>query len=505
MKKLFLVIIFFFTFSFISFSQNPGDATFSSPDIHTIKFYFSQTSWWDSLISYYPADKKMLGSVDIDDTYIDSVGIQFKGNTSFNKDSLKNPFKIDFNEFVAGQKYDGLKVINLNNGTCDPTFMREKVFLDFCHTAGIEAPRATYANLYINDTLWGLYILVEQVNKTFLQSTYGNDGGNLFKGEPHGTLEWLGSTPANYYHNYELKTNETANDWTDLVHLIDKINNTPSVNFYDSLESVLNTSAYIEAWAVNNIFSNLDSYMGSGHNYYIYHNTVTDKFDFIIWDVNGSFGANKQIGLIPEIESMTMLHLPPPPNYRPLNDKMLQNTVYTSAYINTICNYVSNYFSNTYFDPLIDSLANRIRPYVYADTNKFYSNQLFENNIITNVNTGNYKIPGLKSFITNRRNSLLSELATYGCNMNVNYISRDANLKNFPNPTPNYLTIENPCPIRKTFTLSLSNIQGQLLLSEQVEIDKTHTIDLSKFPNGIYFLTLQNEKENFVGKVVVQR
>jgi len=503
-KHLLKIVLFFFPTMF-SFSQNAGDSIFFTSDIHTIKFYFTQTNWWDSLVSYYPLDKKMLGSVDIDGTYMDSVGIQFKGNTSFNKDSLKNPFKIDFNEFVSGQKYDGLKILNLNNGTCDPTFLREKIFLDFCHTAGIEAPRATYTNLYINDTLWGFYILVEQVNKTFLQSEYGNDGGNLFKGEPQGTLEWFGTEPANYYHRYELKTNETVNDWTDLVYLIDKINNTPAINFYDSLENILNTTSYTEAWAANNIFSNLDSYMGSGHNYYIYHNTVTDKFDFIIWDVNGAFGANKQVGTIPQIEGMTMLFLPDPPSYRPLNERMLQNITYTNTYVNTICSYVNNYFSSTYFDPLIDSLANRIRPYVYADTNKFYTNQQFEDNINDNISTVHYKIPGLKSFIVNRRNSLVSELATYGCYMGTADICTNAVMKVFPNPASHALQIENPGNEGKPFTLSLRSIQGQLLYSNQVEMGITHTLSLSEFPNGIYILTMQNEEEKYKWRIVVVR
>ena len=48
------------------------------------------------------------------------------------------------------------------------------------------------------------------------------------------------------------------------------------------------------------------------------------------------------------------------------------------------------------------------------------------------------------------------------------------------------------------------NQQGQQLLSQKVEIDKTMQLDLTKFSNGIYFLFLQNEKENYVSKVVLQ-
>lgn len=90
-------------------------------------------------------------------------------------------------------------------------------------------------------------------------------------------------------------------------------------------------------------------------------------------------------------------------------------------------------------------------------------------------------------------------------NVSSNVKNPMGNLIIYPNPTPNFLTIENPGAIKENFTLSLTNIQGQMLFTEQVEINKTHTIDLSKFSDGIYFLTLQNAKENYVGKVVVQR
>src|SRR5436190_16697701 len=249
MKKLLLLFNSAFLILNSAFSQGTeGDSLFYAPTIHTVKLYFSQSGWWDSLVYYKPLDFKMLAGVEIDGNHLDSIGVQFKGNSSYNIPGVKKPFKIDFNEYVSGQNYDGLKTINLNNDFNDSTLMREKIFLDFCLAAGIPAPRCTYANLYLNDTLWGFYTMVEQVNKTFLENRYFNDAGNLFKGDPHGTLQWFGSVPSNYYSEYELKTNETQNDWSDLVRLLDKIKNTPAVNFYDSLELVLNTTAWIRGW-----------------------------------------------------------------------------------------------------------------------------------------------------------------------------------------------------------------------------------------------------------------
>lgn len=483
--------------SSIAFSQSDGDLLFNSSQIHTIKIYFSQTGWYDSLIAYKPLDKKMMGDVDIDGTFLDSVGIQFKGNSSFNAPGIKKPWKIDFNEYVSGTKYDGLKTINLNNAMGDPSFMREKIFDDFCRTVGIEGPRATYANVFVNDTLWGFYTLVEQVDKTLLKTQIGNNDGNLFKGDGNGTLQWYGTSQTSYYGKYELKTNKTTNDWTDLVHLIDEINNTPSANFYDSLEVVLNTNSWIEGWAANNIFVNLDSYVGSGHNYYIYHDTITDKFHFIIWDANEAFGKFSMGMNISQLESLSMSHIPSPATNRPLTDKMLQNTTYKNMYANTVCNYVANYFSNTYLDPKIDSLYTVIKPYVYADPNKPYTNQNFEDNISMNVGNA----PGLKSFIANRRASLISQLTSYGCNMGIDESSVYA-LQFAVNPNPNngkFSVYGLQFPVQ----IQIYNSLGQTIHKQTVN-GKQETVNINE-AGGIYFYQIiSNNIPVSSGKLIVE-
>ena len=434
----------------------------------------------------------MLGDVEIDGTYIDSVGIQFKGNSSFNAPGVKKPWKIDFNEFVSGQKYDDIKTINLNNAMGDPSFLREKIFDDFCRTAGIEAPRATYANVYVNNTLWGFYTLVEQVNKTLLNTQIGNNDGNLFKGDNNGTLQWYGTSPSSYYGKYELKTNETINDWTDLVHLIDEINNTPSANFYDSVEVVLNTASWIEGWAANNIFANLDSYLGTGHNYYIYHDTITDKFHFIIWDANEAFGKFSQGMNISQLESLSMTYIPNPVNSRPLTDKMIQNTTYMNTYINTVCNFVTNYFSNAYLDPKIDSLVNVIRPHVYADPNKPYSNQSFENNITMDVGNA----PGIKSFIQNRWNSLNTQLAAYGCFLGISDEELNSKVDIYPNPflEKSTISIKDAKLQNQEFQLKMYDVFGRQIKSFQVK-SQNFDIERESLPAGMYFYQLLSEEK----------
>ena len=78
----------------------------------------------------------------------------------------------------------------------------------------------------VNGTYWGLYTAVEQVDKTFAQSRFGNDeDGNLFKAAASDDLSgpnsdfgsdltWLGSDPAPYHDHYQLKTNEEEDDYS---------------------------------------------------------------------------------------------------------------------------------------------------------------------------------------------------------------------------------------------------------------------------------------------------
>ncbi|MBA3971527.1 MAG: CotH kinase family protein, partial [Bacteroidetes bacterium] len=206
MKKLLLALLL--SGSTALKAQTEGDIFFATPSVHDIYMTFPQTNYWDSLVDYMPLEQYLKADITIDGTVYTNVGIKFKGNSSFSNPSTKKPFKVDMNEFATGQDIDGLKKFNLNNGFKDPSFMREKVALDFYNEHGLAAPRCAYARVYLNGTYWGLYMFVEEANKTFLDDDdrFSNKQGNLFKGDPSGDLKWLGSAATSYYAKYELHT-----------------------------------------------------------------------------------------------------------------------------------------------------------------------------------------------------------------------------------------------------------------------------------------------------------
>lgn len=480
-----------------------GDAIFNSASIHDVYLQFSQSGYWDTLVVNHDSDVYTRCNVTFDGITINDVGVKLKGNSSYNNNSMKKSMKIDFNEYVAGQDIDGLKKLNLNNGFKDPTFMREKLMLDFLQEHNLPGPRCTYARVYLNNTYWGLYTLVEDINDKFCTQRFGNNDGNRFKGDPSGDLKWYGSNASSYYNRYELDNNDSLNDWTGLVHLIDIINNTPSAQLYDSLETVLQTWDFVYQWAADILFVNLDSYPGSGHNYFIYHNQSSGLWQWIQWDVNEAFG-NFNMGM--QVSQLQTL----PWNYtgqmnnRPLITNMLQNSTYQSRYISALCDLTRD-FTNALLDPKIDSLANVIRTDVYADNLKFYSNQQFEDNQTMDMNMPT--IPGLKPFITARHNSLTAQLQTFGCFTGQPETAAAAQPVIAPNPFGTITTITFP------ETTGAANVTAELFdvtgknVSDRISVSVSgHSMQLhfGTLDAGIYTLKLiRTGSENIFARLVI--
>ena len=369
---------------------------------------------------------------------------------------------------------------------------------DFLNINDCYAPRAHFANVYINDQLWGLYTTVEEIDKTFLEKTFGDDKGNLFKGDPSGDLKWLGTSQALYETKYELKLNEGINDWTDLITFINTLNNAPTATLKQDLDTIFDSENFIKTWAAHNLFANLDSYIGSGHNYYLYYDSLQTKFHFITWDCNEAFG-NFNMGMnVTQLEQMGIDWSSPPAGNRPLIEKLLAEPEYRSLYEQVICKYLEYWFSLDGMSDRIDSLANLIRPSVYADPNKFFTNQQFEDNLTNDINVpgtpGGSAIAGLKSFINGRRNSLAPQISSFCTLAHDELISEDVVL--FPNPAEHSFTIHTGT-LKPTIAI-ICDVTGKEVYRSAVSND--YTFETSHWDPGIYFVKLYgfNKMEQIV-------
>lgn len=501
-----------------SCSQVPGSSIFNYEGIHDIRLTFTQLNYWDSLLIYKEEGDQtgvytyIPATVNFDGQIIDSTGVRLKGNSSYWAPGEKKSIKLKFNKYVSGQKLDGLKKVNLNNNFNDPTLMREKLFLDILQKNNVYAPRCVYARVYINNMYWGLYTLVDHVDKVFLLSHFNDKSGNLFKGDKEPSMPCANlayhADSMEYRNCYTLETNEALNDWSDLENLIDIINNTPLPDYFTRLSTVLNTTSFINAWATNIIFVNVDSYVETGHNYYTYHNPISDKFEWITWDVNEAFGL-WNVGMpLEQLYNLDLFYLPPDAEYtRPLSYFMLQDPVFRKMYTDKVYELVCTAFNPEILFPKIECLYSLIRDDVHSDTNKIISTQNFERNIFEDVLIPEYPgwVPGLKSFIQLRHDILISRLSELGycfpCTVNSFYSAKDDDFYIYPNPSKYYINLDIKYNNNITILIEIINANGQILESKKLN-SNIENIDISNYSKGIYFIKIILENSIITKKII---
>jgi hypothetical protein len=114
------------------------------------------------------------------------VGVRRKRSGGAQKVGLK----VDFNEIVDDQSWQGLKKLSLENGVSSGSetddasvgdYVAEYLAWRIMQLSGGISGRAAFASLTVNDDPLGVYVNVEQVDKTFLDSRLGDDEGWLYK------------------------------------------------------------------------------------------------------------------------------------------------------------------------------------------------------------------------------------------------------------------------------------------------------------------------------------
>jgi hypothetical protein len=350
-----------------SFSQN-GDNLFNSSVIHEIRMYSNDPDLWQDLLTHYNESQagaeNVYNPVDIiiDGTSLSSVGLRIKGFSSAWGSDIKKPFRIDFDEFVTDQKYDGLKKISLNNALWDPSCMRDVIAYNILRFEGVAASRTSYAKVYINDQYWGLYIVAEQIDKTFLKQAFGDNDGNLYKCIGWSHLTYVSDSKDDYKQSIELKTNETQDDWTNFIDFVRYLNkiDISDEEYRTVFPEKFDIPHYLKILAVDILINNWDSYYDHGRNYYIYDNPVNNKMTWIPWDYNLSFSATP----INILASNPMSQIP-----KPLIRNLLDDPEMVKLLVKTYQEILTNNFTSDRLVPLINQTRDLIKEEVANDPN----------------------------------------------------------------------------------------------------------------------------------------
>lgn len=219
-------------------------------------------------------------TISYDGETVAMAGIKKKGQTSQRPLSGKPGFSIKLNEFVSGQKLDGLKKLLLDNAVQDPSFLTGHIGYEVYRRAGMPAPRTAHAVVTFNGEVKGIYVVEEAITTQFLAAAYGdgNGSGNLYEGP------WdfrLGAGAM------ELK-DEVAEmrSRTDLEALTTIVLDEPDATFAAALATRMNVEEFITNYAVEVVAAHWDSYAYAAWNYYFYDLPADGRFVILPHGVN---------------------------------------------------------------------------------------------------------------------------------------------------------------------------------------------------------------------------
>lgn len=378
--------------------------------VQKIEIFFGFSNWDTQLDNAYANDTYVMAdSVLINGIKYDSVGVKYKGNSSYNASNNKNPLHIKLDEYINNQNIQGFKSLKLQNLYKDPSMIREVLSYQILEQY-MDCPQSNFVNVYINGTLRGLYSSAESIDERFNGYHYFNSMDSYFKCNPIGgagpgatsspDLKYIDADSSSYFNGYEIQSDY---GWNRLVNLTNTLNND-----FPQIESILDVDRALWMLAFNNVLVNLDSYSGAFRQNYYLSWDLNNRFVPTVWDLNMSFGGFPggtgsgtftPASLDPLSNSTSANH--------PLIVKMMGNPMYKRMYMAHLRTIVQENFANANYETMANNLRTTIDASVQADPYKFYTYAQYQSSLTTAVSGGGgggggQSIPGIKALMDAR-------------------------------------------------------------------------------------------------------
>ena len=250
--------------------------TINSRDLRDLRANFDKDT-------YYTADLQWRN------LRVRSAGVRSRGNASRNP--IKPALRIDFDRYVTGQRFLGLKSIVLKNLWQDGSMMHERIAMAFFARMGQPASRQSFCRLYINNELQGLYVIVESVDNSYLDRTLGEHAGYLysyqFQGAFHG--EYLGEEFEPYKEKFQPQSHEKEGDSKLYLPIHDWLRD--SAAWRQRVARYIDLEQFMTHVAIEGFLAEDDGVLGVNgmNNFFLYRFPDSTRHRLLPWDKDGAF------------------------------------------------------------------------------------------------------------------------------------------------------------------------------------------------------------------------
>jgi hypothetical protein len=184
--------------------------------------------------------------------------------------------------------------------------------------AGLVAADADAVRLRVNGAnlassgspMYGVYVGLEAFDDQFAESHFPDDPhGNLYAcfrtdADLRADLGYEGETPDTYRDRYFKANNQAEDDWSDLIHLVDVLNNAPDATYIQDVNQVVNIPQWLRYIALDSLLGNYETglNMGIGDDYFLYCGVKDPRFiliphdlDTILWEGNSKGAIDQSV------------------------------------------------------------------------------------------------------------------------------------------------------------------------------------------------------------------
>jgi hypothetical protein len=225
---------------------------------------------------------------------------------------LKRSLKIDLDDDVGRQRLAGVTKLNLHNCVTDASWMNEVLSHRLFRDTGVPAPRTAYARVFVTvpgehqRAYFGLYSLVENPDRNFIEAFHGTRKGAIFKPVTPRLFEDLGAAWPAYRQTYDPKTPVSDEETRRVIDFCQLVSHADDVAFAVGVGGFLDLDAFARFMAVTVWLSTMDSILGPGQNFLVFLHPTTRRFHFIPWDLDHSFGQFPLIGSQDQRENLSL-------------------------------------------------------------------------------------------------------------------------------------------------------------------------------------------------------
>ncbi len=378
--------------------------------IQQVRIKLPQVNYKTLLTQNYTSKKDIGGTMLVNGIRYDSVGVRYKGQSSYQRVmNDKKSFNVSVDYKFPDASIEGYQTFNFNNGFEDASFMREVLYYSTIRRHSMAA-KANFIHLYVNDQDYGTYLSVQQQNKDFLSDWFlSNDGPNWRAEATSGTtgsmmpgmgmmgggfgagtssMNYIDNDTTTYKKHYTLKSSDIAYPWKDFPKVTKILNQNPLTTLEDDLKDVLDVDRTLWHLASEVLFSDDDSYINKGGmDYYVCQEATTGRF--MSYDYDGNTVMARTAATWSPFYGADKATLP-------LMNRLMASPTIRQRYLAHLRTLINERFDEKQTHALIDKYAALIDSVVQKDPIKPTTYAQFQT-----------EVTALKTFVTNRRNSLL--------------------------------------------------------------------------------------------------